>query len=272
MADNELSADELDIVAYTRPPRLDSATAITLVRQLDSASLSRPPVGVKRAQERMVDSGTTLEAAFRQRDVAARAADPRPVDQAADNSWSCLFRRLEALAELPHDLYEEARQAAEMQEELFSTGLAFLQLDYVSQWAESHKRLARIKENKRKPLLDKLCGPMFLAEVERTHKAYGEMLGIGTPKPTLAPVPSLSEPLRSVNQAIGAYALQLVALHQSPDSSGTLRAQIRAALRPLDDLREAQLRRAGERPSPADPVEPVEPVAPSDGGGVEPTP
>ncbi len=69
------------------------------------------------------------------------------------------------------------------------------------------------------------------------------------------------EQLRALQQAIASYALQLVA---AAHADTELVASVRNALRPLDDLRQAQARRAGARGGGAnvDAPTPAEPAAP----------
>src|SRR6185436_18729436 len=105
---------------------------------------------------------------------------------------------------------------------------------YKPQWAEGERRLQTIKDNAYAADIDQLAGHEFLAEVKRTHKAYGEALGV-TKAEDLPPEVSLVEPLRDVTRAIVDHALQLLAWAADDPKA---EAKVRKALKPIDDQRE----------------------------------
>lgn len=252
--------DDFDPALYTRMPRFDVAAGIALSRQILASLPGRPPAPLKRCAERLGHETETLQRVWREREAEAATTDPRPIDTMADNAWRNLHDRLSAYAGLPSELYVEAGRAAELTGVLFPEGLSFLKLDYSSQWAESERRLQHIAAERLEAEVNKLAGPAFLTEVRRCHALYGDAIGVSKPKERRAPIP-LSEPLRTMTQALIALCAQLVALYYEGDADH--RAAVRAALRPIDDFRAAALRRArgGNTPvlPPSPPADPATP-------------
>jgi hypothetical protein len=164
----------------------------------------------------------------------------------ADNAMGRLHGRIEDYAGLPAETYALAVRAQGILDSLFLTGLAFLKIDFKSQWAETKKRLDRIDEEKLAADIDKIAGPEFLAEVRRVHKLYGQALGLTESKEKPV-IPGLVQPLREVISAISAYTIQVLAIVMDEDADKTLRAAARAALQPMDDYREAAARREASR-------------------------
>ncbi|WP_437914098.1 hypothetical protein WME73_48900 [Sorangium sp. So ce302] len=92
-----------------------------------------------------------------------------------------------------------------------------------------------------------------MAEVRAAHEAYGEVLGITKAHETPAEVAALREPLRELVSAIGDYLLQVVAAvdRERPETIQSARA----ALAPLDRLRQAAARRAAGKSGKGEPAE-----------------
>ncbi|XYH99767.1 hypothetical protein ACMHYB_08380 [Sorangium sp. So ce1128] len=137
---------------------------------------------------------------------------------------------------------------------LFPEGLEFLKLSMDLEWAESNALLGRIAEDDAlgKDLVA-IAGPEFLAEVRAAHEAYGEVLGITKAHEAPADVAALREPLRELVSAIGDYLLQVVASvdRERPETVPSARA----ALAPLDRLRQATARRAAGKNGKGAPAE-----------------
>ncbi|MBK6685959.1 MAG: hypothetical protein IPG45_15910 [Deltaproteobacteria bacterium] len=189
----------------------------------------------------------------------------RPADASLDRSWGAVFTRLKAFAELPHDEYALAKEAAALMDRLFPDGLAFLRLPYAQEWAESERRLQMIDNEKLTKTLDKAAGPEFLQQVRRNHVVYGEVLGITKPDP-MPQGPARAEHRKNLRKAISRYVFAVLA--SAVDEESTLRAL--AALRPIDTFRaNAQARRAAsnnvevEEQPPAEIPAPIEVAAPS---------
>ena len=145
--------DSFDPLAYTRIPNLDVPSLIALTRQVLAALPSRPSPAVKASASELEAVVVGAEQSFGDHLRTPSVKDGRPIDQAGDVSWGCFQRFLSAMAELPHDLYPKAVQAAGLLEALFPTGLGFLTLEYGAQWAEAEQRVRRIQKDKLKPTI-----------------------------------------------------------------------------------------------------------------------
>ena len=264
-------ADELDPALYVRPPRVDVPGGIALGHQLLAAAPETMPQQATAALTELRAAVTDLESRWAQRDLAPRAEDPRPIDLAADNAWSCLVIRLEAAAALPPDIYPFALRARELLQLLFPDRLAFTQLHYPSQWAEAQKRINNIQAHGLDIDLDRIAGVEYLTEVRRTHERYGEIVGTSQAKDAPATLPELAEPLRRLGRAMAGYGIQMVALYFSGDEP--LRARVRRALHPLDQYRASAARRsqASNTTEPPKPPTPATPPTPSTTPATPPT-
>lgn len=254
-ANNETLAS-LDPTRYLRPPVVDVPGGVALGIALVTAAGKQLPAAPKRALKQLRQTVIALQKDWstqRQAELITEE-DRRPADQRLDRVWAAVGVRLESLAALPSTL-AQSKQAAQLYARLFPTGLDFLKLPFEREWAESEQRLGQIADEEVQGLLTSLVGDFVLAELRDAHANYGRVLGITTARGETTVGPNLLEPLRTVQQAIVGYALQVVAAaHADPELAGVARA----ALRPIDELREAQARRATSR-------------APADSGATTPT-
>lgn len=118
--------------------------------------------------------------------------------------------------------------------------LEFLKLPYTRQHAESDRRIELIDERELADEIDRLVGDRFLPALRAAHQACGDALGISKAVPLPAVAVLVVEPLRALTEALGRYALQLVALaHNDPDKHDA----VVAALSPIDEFRAASGRR-----------------------------
>ncbi len=246
--------DSFDPLAYTRIPNLDVPSLIALTRQVLAALPSRPSPAVKASASELEAVVVGAEQSFGDHLRTPSVKDGRPIDQAGDVSWGCFQRFLSAMAELPHDLYPKAVQAAGLLEALFPTGLGFLTLEYGAQWAEAEQRVRRIQKDKLKPTILALGGADFLTEIERCHAAYSEMVGVTKVKSPKSKLPDLREQRLKLQGALAAHAIQLVAMVLSGGESALKSAQ------PSFDAIDAYREKA--TPSAADKKSPPEPAAP----------
>ncbi len=261
-------SDAFDPTPYTRAPLLNVASAVTLGTALLVAMPKKPEPRLAKAGKRLRAAVVSLQQAWVESDAATAHGDPRPADQAIDNSYANLFARLQAYASLDPEVHPKATRAAELISILFPTGLTFLKLPYVEEWAESKKRLDRIESDDLAKDLDALAGKEFLGEVRRLHERYGEALGV-TKVRGPAEAASIGEPLRKVAEAVVHYATQIAGLYD-PDEPSTLDI-VRTALAPIDELRVGVARRSaagseGSATLPVPPV-PVGPATPAPAGG-----
>ena len=251
---------DIDPSLYVRSPQGDVASTVALGVSLLAALPKDAPDSVKAAAKKLRASVVALQAAWNAATPAAPAVNRRAADSAIDNGWGCLEARLAAYARLPAEHHPKAARAAEIHGALFEGGLDFLTLPYKSQWAEGDRRLQLIEQRGYEADIDALCGHEFLAEVRRTQKHYGQVLGITKAEEVPAEV-SLLEPLRDVGRAVVDHSLQLLAWGSGEPKAS---AKVKRALKPIDDQRAAAARRAGddgaEKPAPEPAVTPQTPV------------
>lgn len=239
--------DDFDPAQYARLPRFDVVAGLALSRQLVStlhALIPEEAKSLRRAAERLEHDAEALQQVWLLQQTGHAIPEPAPIDQMADTAWRLLYERLLAYASLPSDLHPEAVRAAEIASVLFPDGLAFLSLDYVSQWNEAEQRLQSIEQRGFASDIHRLAGTAFLIEVQRCHQLYRRAIfdtPASEPGHRQPPTP-ISQPLRQMTQALLSLCAQLVALYFEGD--GQQRKLARFALRPIDEFRAAVLRKA----------------------------
>lgn len=236
-------------------PTLDAASAVTLVKRLLTLAgqHKKLPAAVDKARKRLETGHAELAAALSDR-LTVTSGDPRrsqAADQAEDLALSALYDFLTAYSKLPESAPESAR-AARLLATLYPDGLRFTQLTYAKQWAETSARLQRMAADALDRDLKQLGGEVFLQNLQRAHKEYGEALGVTQPKAGNEPaaVP-LREPLQRLLEALRKYVLQLSA-QADPEQPATeeLAAEL---LAPLRDWQSRPGRAAAAAPEAADP-------------------
>lgn len=245
---------DFDPREYLSTPPLHVPGLIALSRQLLAAAPADLPKPAETCKRQLARAVKDLEAGYQ----ASQTSDPtvlrKPIDSAADTSWSCLKARLE-----PYLWVDEARQpqaavARRIFQRLFPTGLAFTQLEFGAQWAEASWRIQTIAEQGLEPDLRRLCGDFFVDELLHWHREYGQMIGVHPTGARLAravsPAPNLAALRKATTQAIVAWQAQLVALHLAGH------ADARQALRPTDDYRD-KLALSSGRDASTDPPPPL---------------
>jgi len=226
-------SDDFDPTPYLRPPMIDVASGVALGVALLSAMPRSAPDGVRKAATKLRMATVGLQDAWSWSERSATPGEKRMADIAIDNAWSSLHSRLTAYATLPQTRWPRSPRAAEIVSVVFPDGLAFLSLPYADEWAEGERRLQRINEGGLAPDIDELAGVEFLAEVRQAQARYGEVLALAKPE-AAKPGPDLTDPLRALGRAVGAYALQVIAMADGTPAS--LRV-IRQILKPIDDQR-----------------------------------
>ena len=244
---NNNALQDLEPTRYLRTPILDVPGGVALGIALLTAAGKDLPAAAKRAAKVLRQAVVALQGDWAAQRTAGLTTeeDKRPADQRLDRVWAAVGARLQTLADLPQTI-AEAKQATQLYARLFPDGLAFLRLPYERQWAESEQRLKQLADEEMGAAVEELVGEFVLIELRDAHANYGRVLGITSARAQATVAPNLLDPLRTVQQAIVAYALQVVAAaHADPELMGAARA----ALRPIDALREAQARRAVSRES-----------------------
>ncbi len=232
--------EELDASPYVRPPILDVASAVTIGVSLLTAMPRPAPDHVRAAATKVRKDTVTLQLAWGKSGTGAAAPDRRKADMRIDNAWGILLDRLESFSFLPVATNPRAARARELLDTLSPNGREWLKLVYEAEWAESTKRLGWIEERGLAKDINELAGPEFLVEVKAAHAEYGIALGVTAAAPVAVGI-NLAEPLRTLSRSIGRYALAVVTM--AGDDAASI-AAVRRALRPIDDLREGQARRA----------------------------
>jgi hypothetical protein len=248
-----MASEEIDLSAYVRSPVLDVASGVALSAALLAAVPKDGSEGVKRAAKKLRKEAQVLQQAWTTSDVVIAVPDRRRVDTRVDNAWGILLDRLEAFASLPVATFPKAARARELVDSV-SPDRQWLNLQYNAEWAESDKRLRRIEAEGLQPDIDALAGKEFLSEVRSAHAEYGQALGMEGPTAESVEV-NLAAPLRSVAAAIARYSRAVIGDLDEEDPASVRRTRV--ALRPIDEHRLGQARRASagggaaEAPAPA---------------------
>lgn len=198
---------------------------------------------------------TSLETIWNAQGSVNPAPRARPADLRLDRIWSAVQARLSAWSGFPAE-HPDRHSAQAIESRLFPTGLDFLKLPFVAEHAQSERRLQIIEAEELREDLDRLVGASFVDELIDAHAAYGEALGITKAPGPVAPAAQLSEPLKTLSQAIVAYAVQIVAFAGlTPDNIGPAKR----ALLPIDHFRAAANRRSnGNKSSAEEPADLIE--------------
>lgn len=238
-------------------PKLDAASAVTLVHQLLTlaAQHKKLPSGVDKARKRLIISHKEVQAGLSER-LAGSVGDPRrarSADQWEDQAFSALYDLLSAHSKLP-DSEPSAATARTVLATVFPDGLKFTQLTYSQQWAEASARLQRIEADGLAKALRELGGEPFLRNLNKAHKEYGEALGVTSPRATVAaPTAPVREPLQRLQDALRQYVLQLVA-NVNEDEPATVELA-EELLNPLAEWQRRSPRSAAAtEPAPAPPA------------------
>jgi hypothetical protein len=251
-------AEEFDPTPYVRPPILDVASGVALGVALITVMPKPAPENVRSAATKVRKDTVALQLLWAKSDGAATAPDRRKADMRVDNAWGNLLDRIESYSLLPVAEYPRAARARELLDTISPKDREWLKLVYQAEWAESAKRLKRIDEEGLTKDVNELAGPEFLAEVHAAHTAYG--IAIGVTQAAHEPLEvNLAEPLRALSRSIGRYGLAVAAMVDDNEASVVA---ARKALRPIDDFREGQARRARAGGAVADPA-PEAPASPT---------
>lgn len=229
----------IDPAPYLQPPRTSVRSGLSLSKMLLKVVPSKPGPGVLVAANALRASVTELDGKWKTSQKARRTVDVRPLDVQLDRAWAVLESSLDRYTLLrPNNA--NRKRAGQLHQQLFAEGLGFLKLRYIEQHAESARRIDLIKDEGLREDLDRLVGKEFVDELHAAHKAYGDGLGITKAVEASASTEPLLEPLRAVNRAISAYALQVLAF-AGIDPANVPAA--RRALEPIDKFRAAAAKR-----------------------------
>jgi hypothetical protein len=253
--------EELDATLYVRPPKLDVPSGVTLGLSLITAMPKPAPEHVRSAATKLRKDTVALQAAWGNSGLATAPRDRRKADVRIDTAWGSLLDRLESYSRLPVGQYPRAARARELCDIVSPNDREWLKAPYETEWAESNKRLGWIETQGLAKDINDLAGPEFLTEVKAAHAEYGVALAVTAPAPEVLEF-KLAEPLQSLARSIAKYSLAVVTM--AGDDAASV-AVVRKALRPIDDFRDGQGRRARAGGAASDPVEaaPAAPVTPT---------
>lgn len=231
----------IDSAPYLQPPRTTVRSGLSLSKMLLKVVPSKAGPGVLAAANALRISVSDLDGKWKASQKARRTQDVRPLDVQLDRAWAVVESSLDRYTVL-RPTNANRKRAIELHGQLFTDGLGFLKLRYIEQHAESARRIDLIKEEGLREDLERLVGKEFVDELHAAHKAYGDALGITKAGEATVSAEPLLEPLRAVNRAISAYALQVLAF-AGIDSANVPVA--RRALEPIDKFRAAAAKRSG---------------------------
>ena len=250
-------SETFDPIRYSRPPVINAASGIALATSLISAMPKESPEMIRRTATIMRGYTVDLQSAWIAQDKLAKAGDRRSTDLWIDTGWSAVEGRLSSYAMLRREGNPLVERAEEIHGHLFGEdGLAFVNLPYDEEWAESAKRIEKIEKLGLADDLDRICGKEFRENLLAAHDAYGKVSG--TTKPTTKPADArLAEPLRNLQTTIGRYGRQWAA---AAEDSPELLAKAVFALEPIDRLRARQAPNATQPTQPEVPADPTRPI------------
>jgi len=219
---------------YATVPTRSPGSTLSLARALIAAADSQPQRVVAARLSRLGAATDALQAAWVEVSrPEVEDENPQPYDVAIDRAWSALRARLEAWAQV--DLEPSAANVRVLEEQLFPTGLDFLQRPYAEQWAQSERRLVLIDGDGLVEDIEQLAGAPFLAAVRKAHLDYGRVLGITGAKEEPPQEVRVIESMRRARAAIASYARVVVGLTDEDDDEAVER--MHARLRPIVDAR-----------------------------------
>jgi hypothetical protein len=166
--------------------------------------------------------------------------DARPLIRDLGAAWRAVRNRLVAWDAAPERSVERTRARA-IYEVLFRKGLDFTQVTFINQHTESAQRIELIDERGLAEDLTALVGEYFVALLRAAHRAVGDALGV-TKTTTPVVLVLVTESLRALADAVGDYALQMLAAARD---DAEMRDEVLIALAPIVEFREAVARRGG---------------------------
>jgi hypothetical protein len=225
---------------------------LTMMKELVTSSPSQGPEQLIAARNELAGAVEEVFKEFSSKPVVAETNEAWEADRALDRAWGALDRRLDGSARLDPVRYPNMAKAAEIYEAVFGEGTDFLRKPFKEEWALSDLRLGRIERGDLAKEIDALAGPEYLAEVKRCQKQYGEVLGMTQARQSEPGEKRVSarEAMRRLNEAASEYVFQVLAT-VNPKKPETI-AKAEAALKPIDEAREAdrKARKSREKPTP----------------------
>ena len=259
----------LDGSLYLRLPKVTALGGLSLARAMLIALPKSAPTGVKHCARDMRACALTVQGSLTDRRNAEKPAarTAGDIDNEADSLHGTLRRRLTDYQVVAERAPDEAARAERLVKKLYPDDSDITHGDLYEQWQETELWFGVLAQDDNEAALRRLAGDVYVDALRATHVEYGEAVGTTKPLPPTAEKVDVATPLAALMESMQDLALQLVAVANDRSADDELRAGARAALRPIDVLREANARRAsrraGEEPdAPVDPDQPADPSAP----------
>ncbi len=259
----------LDGSLYLRLPKVTAVGGLSLARAILIALPKSAPGGVKHCAKDMRACAVTVQDALTDRRNAEKPAtrSAGDIDNEADSLHGTIRRRLTDYRSVAKRSPDEAARAERLLVKLYPPNSDITHGDLYEQWQDTELWFGILAQDDNEAALRRLIGDVYVDALRATHVEYGEAVGTTKPLPATVEKVDVSTPLAALVVSMQDLALQLVAVANDRSADDELRAGARAALRPIDALREANARRAsrraGEEPdAPVDPDQPADPNAP----------
>lgn len=252
---------------FIRLPKMDAVSAHTLGMSILAAAEGQALTeGAKEARDDVKVALLALGAVLKGK-LPKEDRDPGPgskqADAALDLAWSATYDFLTAWSKLRDE--PKAAIASKVRERLFPDGLKFTKIQFSKQWTESHRRLDLIEEGSLASNFATLGGQAFLDTLKRTHKAYGEVLGITKAPEDPVEEQKIRDALDRLSHALRAYVLHVSAMVRRDDPAQ--KALVEKLLAPLAHWQSPPVGKGSAEPVVADGGGEGTPVEPPAGGG-----
>lgn len=218
---------------------MDAISAHTLGMSILAAAEGQPLTeAAKEARDDVRIALTALGAVLKDKlpkEPREEGPGTRQADWALDRAWSATHEFLHAWSRLDDE--PKAAIASKLRERLYPDGLKFTKIPYAKQWTESHRRLELIEAGGLASNFAALGGEAFLDTLKKTHKAYGEVLGITKAPEDPIEDQKVGEALAQLSHALRAYVLHVSAMVRRDDP--TQKALVDKILAPLANAQSA---------------------------------
>jgi hypothetical protein len=224
-----------DPSTYTTIPPRTTAGTLSLARALLGAApqVINPAVGKRLG--RIHEKARALQSVW----IAINrpehnGGNARECDLTLDRVWAAVRSRLVNWIDMgkasDEDEDDELDRATRLNSLLFPTGLDFLRLPYVEQWAESERRIALMSIDKLGNDLDDLVDPRVVKRLLVAHEAYGRVLGITERQANVDPG-RVIDALRELRAEMVGFTHLVLGLVDEADAASVAAAQ--AQLEPI---------------------------------------
>ncbi|HEU4412888.1 MAG TPA: hypothetical protein VFS43_47040 [Polyangiaceae bacterium] len=242
-------------------PRLSAAHAVVLGTQLVTEGRARAGLtpSLARALDRVEGSLGALRRA-RELTLGRAPADTGETfraDVRLDAGWSGFYSFLVGWAKMPAPgkAAAQAERARRLLAIVFPDGLAFTQLPFRAEWAESQMRLDRLAQPENAELVGRLGAGAIVEEIGEAFDAYGRALQVTARRAEVKASVSVRASLEALVAEMRKYVLSVSAYGAEHEDDAEARALVEALLAPLVAWKAGGRRRAeapaGPPPAPS---------------------